>query len=48
MTRYVYFLFGKKDGLVFMFINIYIGFFIYTGVFILGVRVDSYYEYLLK
>ncbi|KAJ7994004.1 hypothetical protein DPEC_G00261450 [Dallia pectoralis] len=39
---------GKQDGLVPMFINTNTGQFTHLGVFTLGARADSYYEYLLK
>lgn len=39
---------GKKDGLVPMFINTNNGLFTHQGVYTLGARADSYYEYLLK
>ncbi|XP_067825699.1 mannosidase, alpha, class 1B, member 1b isoform X2 [Heptranchias perlo] len=39
---------GKKDGLVPMFINTNSGQFSHLGVYTLGARADSYYEYLLK
>lgn len=39
---------GKQDGLVPMFINTNSGQFTHKGVFTLGARADSYYEYLLK
>ncbi|XP_022046700.2 endoplasmic reticulum mannosyl-oligosaccharide 1,2-alpha-mannosidase isoform X1 [Acanthochromis polyacanthus] len=39
---------GKHDGLVPMFINTHSGQFTHKGVFTLGARADSYYEYLLK
>ncbi|XP_062399026.1 mannosidase, alpha, class 1B, member 1b [Sardina pilchardus] len=39
---------GKQDGLVPMFINTNNGQFTHLGVFTLGARADSYYEYLLK
>lgn len=39
---------GKLDGLVPMFINTNSGQFTHQGVFTLGARADSYYEYLLK
>ncbi|XP_056147174.1 endoplasmic reticulum mannosyl-oligosaccharide 1,2-alpha-mannosidase [Lampris incognitus] len=39
---------GKYDGLVPMFINTNSGQFTHKGVFTLGARADSYYEYLLK
>lgn len=48
MTRRVHALSGKKDGLVPMFINTHSGLFTHGGVFTLGARADSYYEYLLK
>lgn len=48
VTRHVHSLSGKKDGLVPMFINTHTGLFTHTGVFTLGARADSYYEYLLK
>ena len=48
MTRLVHNLAGKKDGLVPMFINTNTGHFSHKGVFTLGARTDSYYEYLLK
>lgn len=48
MTRRVHSLSGKKDGLVPMFINTHSGLFTHLGVFTLGARADSYYEYLLK
>lgn len=48
MTRHVHSLAGKKDGLVPMFINTHSGLFTHMGVFTLGARADSYYEYLLK
>ncbi|CAB1319566.1 unnamed protein product [Coregonus sp. 'balchen'] len=49
-TRYqkVHKLEGKQDGLVPMFINTNSGQFTHLGVFTLGARADSYYEYLLK
>lgn len=39
---------GKKDGLVPMFINTNSGQFTHQGIYTLGARADSYYEYLLK
>ncbi|XP_034402867.1 endoplasmic reticulum mannosyl-oligosaccharide 1,2-alpha-mannosidase isoform X1 [Cyclopterus lumpus] len=39
---------GKQDGLVPMFINTNSGQFTHKGVYTLGARADSYYEYLLK
>ncbi|XP_034154882.2 mannosidase, alpha, class 1B, member 1b [Pangasianodon hypophthalmus] len=39
---------GKHDGLVPMFINTNNGQFTHLGVYTLGARADSYYEYLLK
>ena len=48
MTRRVHTLHGKLDGLVPMFINTNSGSFTHLGVFTLGARADSYYEYLLK
>ncbi|KAM7093670.1 endoplasmic reticulum mannosyl-oligosaccharide 1,2-alpha-mannosidase [Molossus nigricans] len=48
VTRRVHSLPGKKDGLVPMFINTHSGLFTHVGVFTLGARADSYYEYLLK
>ena len=48
VTRCVHSLRGKKDGLVPMFINTNSGLFTHLGVFTLGARADSYYEYLLK
>lgn len=48
VTRHVHSLSGKKDGLVPMFINTHSGLFTHVGVFTLGARADSYYEYLLK
>lgn len=39
---------GKHDGLVPMFINTNTGKFTHRGVYTLGARADSYYEYLLK
>lgn len=48
VTRRVHALSGKKDGLVPMFISTHSGLFTHLGVFTLGARADSYYEYLLK
>ncbi|XP_021572497.1 endoplasmic reticulum mannosyl-oligosaccharide 1,2-alpha-mannosidase, partial [Carlito syrichta] len=48
VTRHIHKLSGKKDGLVPMFINTHSGLFTHLGVFTLGARADSYYEYLLK
>lgn len=48
VTQHVHALAGKKDGLVPMFINTHSGLFTHLGVFTLGARADSYYEYLLK
>ncbi|KAM9446189.1 mannosidase, alpha, class 1B, member 1b isoform 1-T2 [Clarias gariepinus] len=39
---------GKHEGLVPMFINTNSGQFTHLGVYTLGARADSYYEYLLK
>ncbi|XP_038150034.1 mannosidase, alpha, class 1B, member 1b [Cyprinodon tularosa] len=39
---------GKLDGLVPMFINTNSGQFSHQGIYTLGARADSYYEYLLK
>ncbi|XP_062874122.1 mannosidase, alpha, class 1B, member 1b [Trichomycterus rosablanca] len=39
---------GKHDGLVPMFINTNNGKFTHLGMYTLGARADSYYEYLLK
>ncbi|KAI7812705.1 mannosidase, alpha, class 1B, member 1b isoform X1 [Triplophysa rosa] len=39
---------GKNDGLVPMFINTNSGQFTHQGIYTLGARADSYYEYLLK
>uniref|UniRef100_A0A3Q3WGZ0 alpha-1,2-Mannosidase n=1 Tax=Mola mola TaxID=94237 RepID=A0A3Q3WGZ0_MOLML len=39
---------GKLDGLVPMFINTNNGQFTHRGIYTLGARADSYYEYLLK
>ncbi|KAG8010865.1 Endoplasmic reticulum mannosyl-oligosaccharide 1 [Nibea albiflora] len=48
VTKLVHKLPGKQDGLVPMFINTNSGQFTHKGVFTLGARADSYYEYLLK
>ncbi|KAM3910825.1 endoplasmic reticulum mannosyl-oligosaccharide 1,2-alpha-mannosidase [Leptodactylus fuscus] len=48
VTQHVHSLSGKRDGLVPMFINTNSGQFSHLGVFTLGARADSYYEYLLK
>ncbi|XP_069915555.1 endoplasmic reticulum mannosyl-oligosaccharide 1,2-alpha-mannosidase isoform X2 [Oryctolagus cuniculus] len=48
VSRHIHSLSGKKDGLVPMFINTHSGLFTHLGVFTLGARADSYYEYLLK
>ncbi|XP_014637476.1 PREDICTED: endoplasmic reticulum mannosyl-oligosaccharide 1,2-alpha-mannosidase-like [Ceratotherium simum simum] len=48
VVRHIHSLSGKKDGLVPMFINTHSGLFTHMGVFTLGARADSYYEYLLK
>ncbi|XP_053551693.1 endoplasmic reticulum mannosyl-oligosaccharide 1,2-alpha-mannosidase [Bombina bombina] len=48
VTQHVHGLPGKRDGLVPMFINTNSGQFSHLGVFTLGARADSYYEYLLK
>ncbi|CAH2316853.1 endoplasmic reticulum mannosyl-oligosaccharide 1,2-alpha-mannosidase [Pelobates cultripes] len=48
VTQHVHGLSGKRDGLVPMFINTNSGQFTHPGVFTLGARADSYYEYLLK
>lgn len=48
VMRHVHQLPGKHDGLVPMFINTNSGHFSHKGVFTLGARADSYYEYLLK
>uniref|UniRef100_A0A1A8LIZ7 alpha-1,2-Mannosidase n=2 Tax=Nothobranchius pienaari TaxID=704102 RepID=A0A1A8LIZ7_9TELE len=48
VMRIVHKLPGKNDGLVPMFINTNSGQFSHKGVFTLGARADSYYEYLLK
>lgn len=48
VMRHVHQLPGKHDGLVPMFINTNSGHFSHKGIFTLGARADSYYEYLLK
>ncbi|CAL8297371.1 unnamed protein product [Gadus morhua 'NCC'] len=48
VARQVHQLEGKQDGLVPMFINTNSGQFTRQGIFTLGARADSYYEYLLK
>nr|XP_033817440.1 endoplasmic reticulum mannosyl-oligosaccharide 1,2-alpha-mannosidase [Geotrypetes seraphini] len=48
VTKHVHSLSGKHDGLVPMFINTNSGQFSHLGIFTLGARADSYYEYLLK
>lgn len=48
VMQHVHKLPGKHDGLVPMFINTNSGYFSHKGVFTLGARADSYYEYLLK
>ncbi|KAI1900538.1 hypothetical protein AGOR_G00050960 [Albula goreensis] len=48
VMRQVHKLDGKHDGLVPMFINTNSGQFTHLGVYTLGARADSYYEYLLK
>lgn len=48
VTKLVHDLSGKQDGLVPMFINTNSGQFTHKGVYTLGARADSYYEYLLK
>lgn len=48
VSRRVHGLQGKLDGLVPMFINTNSGHFSHQGVYTLGARADSYYEYLLK
>ncbi|KAM6986479.1 endoplasmic reticulum mannosyl-oligosaccharide 1,2-alpha-mannosidase [Aplochiton taeniatus] len=48
VMRQVHKLPGKHDGLVPMFINTNSGQFTHKGVYTLGARADSYYEYLLK
>ncbi|XP_061406524.1 endoplasmic reticulum mannosyl-oligosaccharide 1,2-alpha-mannosidase [Lethenteron reissneri] len=48
VTHHVLGLSGKLDGLVPMFINTHSGQFSRAGVYTMGARADSYYEYLLK
>uniref|UniRef100_UPI0037E9AB3E endoplasmic reticulum mannosyl-oligosaccharide 1,2-alpha-mannosidase n=1 Tax=Semicossyphus pulcher TaxID=241346 RepID=UPI0037E9AB3E len=48
VMRLVHKLPGKHDGLVPMFINTNSGQFTHKGLYTLGARADSYYEYLLK
>lgn len=48
VMRQVHKLDGKLDGLVPMFINTNNGQFTHQGIYTLGARADSYYEYLLK
>ncbi|XP_069791897.1 endoplasmic reticulum mannosyl-oligosaccharide 1,2-alpha-mannosidase-like isoform X2 [Narcine bancroftii] len=48
VMKHIHRLGGKKDGLVPMFINTNSGHFSHLGVYTLGARADSYYEYLLK
>ncbi|XP_034027212.1 endoplasmic reticulum mannosyl-oligosaccharide 1,2-alpha-mannosidase-like [Thalassophryne amazonica] len=48
IMRQVHMVGGKQDGLVPMFINTNSGQFTHQGVYTLGARADSYYEYLLK
>ncbi|XP_030647754.1 mannosidase, alpha, class 1B, member 1b isoform X2 [Chanos chanos] len=48
VMRKVHKLGGKHEGLVPMFINTNSGLFTHQGVYTLGARADSYYEYLLK
>ncbi|XP_054854259.1 endoplasmic reticulum mannosyl-oligosaccharide 1,2-alpha-mannosidase [Eublepharis macularius] len=48
VMQHVHTLPGKNDGLVPMFINTNSGQFTHLGVYTLGARADSYYEYLLK
>ncbi|TSV94897.1 Endoplasmic reticulum mannosyl-oligosaccharide 1,2-alpha-mannosidase [Bagarius yarrelli] len=48
VTKQVHKLEGKHDGLVPMFINTNSGQFTHLGVYTMGARADSYYEYLLK
>ncbi|XP_066509689.1 endoplasmic reticulum mannosyl-oligosaccharide 1,2-alpha-mannosidase-like isoform X2 [Hoplias malabaricus] len=48
VMRQVHKLEGKRDGLVPMFINTNNGQFTHLGIYTLGARADSYYEYLLK
>ncbi|XP_034547328.1 mannosidase, alpha, class 1B, member 1b [Notolabrus celidotus] len=48
VTTQIHKLDGKLDGLVPMFINTNSGQFTHQGIYTLGARADSYYEYLLK
>ncbi|XP_060697308.1 mannosidase, alpha, class 1B, member 1b isoform X1 [Hemiscyllium ocellatum] len=48
VMKHIHKLGGKMDGLVPMFINTNSGQFSHLGVYTLGARADSYYEYLLK
>ncbi|RXN10411.1 endoplasmic reticulum mannosyl-oligosaccharide 1,2-alpha-mannosidase-like protein [Labeo rohita] len=48
VMKQVHKLSGKQDGLVPMFINTNNGLFTHQGMYTLGARADSYYEYLLK
>lgn len=48
VMRQIHKLDGKLDGLVPMFINTNSGQFTHQGIYTLGARADSYYEYLLK
>ncbi|XP_018524563.1 mannosidase, alpha, class 1B, member 1b isoform X2 [Lates calcarifer] len=48
IMNHVHKLDGKVDGLVPMFINTNNGQFTHQGIYTLGARADSYYEYLLK
>ncbi|XP_015281993.1 PREDICTED: endoplasmic reticulum mannosyl-oligosaccharide 1,2-alpha-mannosidase [Gekko japonicus] len=48
VMQHIHSLPGKNDGLVPMFINTNSGQFTHLGVYTLGARADSYYEYLLK
>ncbi|KAM9793477.1 endoplasmic reticulum mannosyl-oligosaccharide 1,2-alpha-mannosidase isoform 1-T2 [Syngnathus typhle] len=48
VMRQVHNLPGKHDGLIPMFINTNSGQFSHRGIYTLGARADSYYEYLLK
>ncbi|XP_074525945.1 mannosidase, alpha, class 1B, member 1b [Halichoeres trimaculatus] len=48
VTNQIHKLDGKLDGLVPMFINTNSGQFTHQGIYTLGARADSYYEYLLK
>ncbi|XP_049593154.1 endoplasmic reticulum mannosyl-oligosaccharide 1,2-alpha-mannosidase isoform X1 [Syngnathus scovelli] len=48
VMRQVHKLPGKHDGLIPMFINTNSGQFSHRGIYTLGARADSYYEYLLK